>query len=198
MASALATANRRADLVIRRIPDPETGKLVTYLPLFQLAAQLGISPNTLGKWARAGAVRSPGILGGHRHVAAADAVRIRMMSPKEKIAAGLHLTPADALEKSREYFQVNQRRTIPTATQRFEGWDDYDVQAVIDGILDGRPIAALAEEMERTYSGVANIVSRLRSAGELPPSSPEDDGAWLVEGMELLTAEERAQLVFTR
>ncbi len=191
--TAATAARQRQGLVIRRIPD-EDGKLVTYMPSVELARLLGVVSQTINTWAAAGVVRSPGKLASHRHCSVLDATRLRRMSRKERLEAGMLVTPKDELDASKAAFDAAQERTLPKAKQLREHWDDYDLVYVITCVGHDVPFENIAKALGRSYSGICNIVGQLRQAGDLPPARPDQEQDWYTRALMLLTPEERAQL----
>jgi len=186
-------ARRKHGMVIRRIPDPETGELITYLPSVQLAQLFGVNRDTVNRWAAHGIVRSPGVLASHRHCSVADAYRYCSLTMSQRRDEYRHRYTTEAERRAMiEFEQKAQAATLPRARHRGERYDEYDLTFIVTMVEEGHTAEIIAKALGRTYHGVCGAIERLRREGELPPVPKTDD--WREDALELLTAEERAKL----
>lgn len=174
----------------RQVPD-ETGELVTFMSMKATAEAVGVTHATITRWRDSGLLRSLGYLKNECFVSVADAAFLRILSPKKAFELGIIKTPAAERVYRKEMYDRMQAATRP-ASHNYEEWESYDICYVIDAVLRGDAVKAIALHLGRTYAAVNNEVRRLRIDGDLPPI--ERDQSWRWKVRTLLTDAERRRL----
>ena len=167
---------------------------VTYLTHGDIVKVTGVGSSCVGRWYLTGHIRTlPPVKGWGRGYSLADVVRIRLMSRKQRIEAGITLTPEQYDRYSKEWQHEAQRVTYGGA-QHYERWDEYDREFLMEEDAKGTPMIVIARALGRTFHACINELFLLRKAGELPPVRTEDP-EWKTRAIELLTPQEVADLL---
>lgn len=178
--------------LIRRIPD-DTGALVTYLPLMEVAEVVSVSKSTVSAWGQSGAVRITTLLKGARNYAVVDAVKLRAMTPAQSLELGIRRRTDAAIAKSRKYLEGEQSLTRPLADQHAEIWDGKDDEFLI-AHAGKCSFEEIAVALGRTYKAVHSRLNVLKHAGDIEFTAHVPAESWLDDAMLLLTPRERESL----